>query len=268
MGKKEQYLGYGALAATTEGGYVGAIEGAAAGAMDMIRSAAATGFYGITLVMASGGLIKTLFSSTDSNADRLTTINDSPSYAQAFLCGDYYLPLNIQFSVNAQKVTANSQLVDGINIVERIAKGPKIINCHFLVERAPVDDELKHFNPITPYAISTTYRQVESAPLYVRKQKLPGNKDIRRADYNITPLNTLTEMLNDLYENDDVFLVNNPVLNNELNVQYVYLQNYSITPQVGSTLFMVSMTMQEVNISDSVLMETAKSDSNTSGEIG
>lgn len=258
--EKQQFLGYGALASTTAGGYVEATSALVGGAVQLARSVVAEGFRGVTLALSSAGLVKTIFDGKIGlNKDRLDTDNAAPSAAQIFACGDYYLPLNLQFSVNAQKITAHSQLVDGINIIERIAKGPKTISCNFVVERTPVATE---FEKSGVYASA---RVVESAPLYVRKMNSSG--DLKRAASNVTPINKLTELLQSIYENDDVFLVQNPVLNEELGVKYVYLQNYSITPQVGSTLFMVSMTMQEVNIADSILYKTAVN-AIRSGEIG
>lgn len=237
-------------------------------AREASKQATVQGMRMIKLTLSSVGLVMSMIRGGKMNpeTDRIGILEDpdDPENAQAFLCGDYFLPLNIQFSVNASKVTANSQLVDGINIIERIAKAPKIINCNFLVERAKSTAHgLGNFYLVDALTLNS--------PFTIRKAKLGANyynDYIPRSGKvpSVSKVQNLSEILSALYENEDVFEIKNYVLNNELGVSHVFLQNYSITPQAGSTMFMVSMTMQEVNIKDSVI-EISRAETLLTGEI-
>lgn len=165
---------------------------------------------------------------------------DTPVFDNVFSCGDYWLPLSLQFSVNASKVLDNCQLVDGPNITQRVTRSPKTVNVSFALERK------QERTPDTSYveAMSIRYARAES--------------EEKRAVYK------LTKFLMDLFENNDVFAVENPVLNDEIGMSWAVMTSYRFAPSIGSTFGSVSFTLQEVNVSDPLLYQ---SDIDTSGGI-
>lgn len=165
---------------------------------------------------------------------------DTPAFDNVFSCGDYWLPLSLQFSVNASKVLDNCQLVDGPNITQRVTRSPKTVNVSFALERK------QERTPGTSYVEATSLR-------YARAES-----EEKRAVYK------LTKFLMDLFENNDVFAVENPVLNDEIGMSWAVMTSYRFAPGIGSTFGSVSFTLQEVNVSDPLLYQ---SDIDTSGGI-
>lgn len=163
-------------------------------------------------------------------------IND-PINDCVFACGDYYAPLNINFSGTASKIIAQSQLVDGINIVERIANAPQTINVSFVIERLQKDGDFA------------------DKSVNLTKKVNTGEQSIYR----------LTSFLRDLYYNDEVFQVENPILNNELGISYAFIKSFNFTPEQGSTFMYVAFDLQEVNISDSLLYVNSEDIENQGG---
>lgn len=151
---------------------------------------------------------------------------NDPILDGVLVCGNYYLPLNIDFQLRKQKKMAESQLVDGINIIERVYKGPAQINVRFDLERRQE---------------SQTGRP---DPLVLRNRT--GNGDP-------TPIYRLRGFFQELYDNDEVFQIENKVLNDEYGISWVVMANFDIAPQRGSTLIRISMLLQEVNITDPLL---------------
>lgn len=161
--------------------------------------------------------------------DALAGLTDDPIADAIFLCGDYYAPLSLNFSVSARKVTDESQLVDGINITQRVAKGPRQVSVSFQIERLETDND--RIEDVS----ATTLRhkgQNGAAP---------------------TPVYKLTQFLGELYENDEVFAIQNTVLNYELGISWAFIRDYRFTPMQGSTFGAISMTLQEVNVYDPLL---------------
>lgn len=157
---------------------------------------------------------------------------DTPAFDNVFSCGDYWLPLSLQFSVNASKVLDNCQLVDGPNITQRVTRSPKTVNVSFALERK------QERTPGTSYIEATSIR-------YSRSES-----EEARAVYK------LTKFLMDLYENSDVFSVENPVLNDEIGISWAVMTSYRFAPSIGSTFGFVSFTLQEVNVSDPLLYQS------------
>lgn len=216
---------------------------------DVARDVVRDGLCLMKFTLSEAGLYKTAWKSQKINGEMLDTKNNAPETAQIFACGDYFLPLSLRFSLSAEKRVAESQLVDGIAIYECINKASKVVTCTFEVERA---------EPNT----STLQTDAQNAVTHIMRAK-PNSRNLLRTDVERTAMLSLTKFLGDLYENNDVFEVVNPVLNNELGINHAFLRRYSITPQVGSTFFQVSMTLQEVNVNDSIIWATDED----SGEI-
>lgn len=160
-------------------------------------------------------------------SDALSGLTDDPIADAIFVCGDYYAPLSLNFSVSAQKITDESQLVDGINIVQRMAKGPKVVSVSFNIQRREAQ-EVEDMSATT-----------------IRRRNARGGDP--------TPVYKLTRFLDELYENDEVFAIENTVLNNEIGIGWAFIKSYRFSPMQGDTFGSINLVLQEVNIADPLL---------------
>lgn len=160
-------------------------------------------------------------------SDALSGLTDDPIADAIFVCGDYYAPLSLNFSVSAQKITDESQLVDGINIVQRVAKGPKVVSVSFNIQRREAQ-EVEDMSATT-----------------IRRRNARGGDP--------TPVYKLTRFLDELYENDEVFAIENTVLNNEIGIGWAFIKSYRFSPMQGDTFGSINLVLQEVNIADPLL---------------
>lgn len=160
-------------------------------------------------------------------SDALSGLTDDPIADAIFVCGDYYAPLSLNFSVSAQKITDESQLVDGINIVQRVAKGPKVVSVSFNIQRREAQ-EVEDMSATT-----------------IRRRNARGGEP--------TPVYKLTRFLDELYENDEVFAIENTVLNDEIGIGWAFIKSYRFSPMQGDTFGSINLVLQEVNIADPLL---------------
>lgn len=160
-------------------------------------------------------------------SDALSGLTDDPIADAIFVCGDYYAPLSLNFSVSAQKITDESQLVDGINIVQRVAKGPKVVSVSFNIQRREAQ-EVEDMSATT-----------------IRRRNARGGDP--------TPVYKLTRFLDELYENDEVFAIENMVLNDEIGIGWAFIKSYRFSPMQGDTFGSINLVLQEVNIADPLL---------------
>lgn len=160
-------------------------------------------------------------------SDALSGLTDDPIADAIFVCGDYYAPLSLNFSVSAQKITDESQLVDGINIVQRVAKGPKEVSVSFNIQRREAQ-EVEDMSATT-----------------IRRRNARGGDP--------TPVYKLTRFLDELYENDEVFAIENTVLNDEIGIGWAFIKSYRFSPMQGDTFGSINLVLQEVNIADPLL---------------
>lgn len=160
-------------------------------------------------------------------SDALSGLTDDPIADAIFVCGDYYAPLSLNFSVSAQKITDESQLVDGINIVQQVAKGPKVVSVSFNIQRREAQ-EVEDMSATT-----------------IRRRNARGRDP--------TPVYKLTRFLDELYENDEVFAIENTVLNDEIGIGWAFIKSYRFSPMQGDTFGSINLVLQEVNIADPLL---------------
>lgn len=160
-------------------------------------------------------------------SDALSGLTDDPIADAIFVCGDYYAPLSLNFSVSAQKITDESQLVDGINIVQRVAKGPKVVSVSFNIQRREAQ-EVEDMSATT-----------------IRRRNARGGDP--------TPVYKLTRFLDELYDNDEVFAIENTVLNDEIGIGWAFIKSYRFSPMQGDTFGSINLVLQEVNIADPLL---------------
>ena len=159
--------------------------------------------------------------------DALFGLTDDPIADAIFVCGDYYAPLSLNFSVSAQKITDESQLADGINIVQRVAKGPKVVSVSFNIQRLKAQEG------------------EDMSATTIRRRNARGGDP--------TPVYKLTLFLNELYENDEVFAIENTVLNDEIGIGWAFIKSYRFSPMQGDTFGSINLVLQEVNIADPLL---------------
>lgn len=159
--------------------------------------------------------------------DALFGLTDDPIADAIFVCGDYYAPLSLNFSVSAQKITDESQLVDGINIVQRVAKGPKVVSVSFNIQRLKAQEG------------------EDMSATTIRRRNARGGDP--------TPVYKLTRFLDELYENDEVFAIENTVLNDEIGIGWAFIKSYRFSPMQGDTFGSINLVLQEVNIADPLL---------------
>lgn len=160
-------------------------------------------------------------------SDALSGLTDDPIADAIFVCGDYYAPLSLNFSVSAQKITDESQLVDGINIVQRVAKGPKVVSVSFNIQRRKAQ------------------KVEDMSATTIRRRNARGGDP--------TPVYKLTRFLDELYENDEVFAIENTVLNDEIGIGWAFIKSYRFSPMQGDTFGSINLVLQEVNIADPLL---------------
>jgi hypothetical protein len=130
--------------------------------------------------------------------------------------GDYYLPVSQTYTLQASKRTNVSSLVDGIDIIQQVRKEAKTIDCSV--------------------KISLNEKQT--------------NLQLMDANKEVTYLN---QLLFDLYDTDTVFFIDNEMLNNTFQMQYVFMSKYRFIPKVGSRLYTFEFSLMEVKYGENVL---------------
>lgn len=83
--------------------------------------------------------------------------------------------------------------------------------------------------------------------------------------YQIVELGTY---LGKLYENADVFAVENKTINNDLLVQWVFMESYTFTVNPGSTVVDIDMKLREINMDENAIVFTDQSTVNSSSSAG
>lgn len=203
---------------------------------------------GVKLSLSAVGMGRSLFvGGSKSGVDDPSGISGEPTQSASsqpfdrydsdkdfyFRCGDYYMPLSLRFTLRAQKNLVESQLIDGAYIIERVSKAPKTIDVTIRLQRK-VDEE-----PTALHIVNDENR------------------------YN--PVADISSMIQDLYEKQDVFTVENPILNGELGVTHVIMREFSITPGEGTTLMTLQMSFTEIDIKANIINNEGSNSEN--GEI-
>ena len=178
-----------------------------------------------------------------------------------FKTGDYFLPLSITYSVEAGKNAATSKLVDGVEIVQMINKRPKVISLHIRIERDPV--RLKNETMANNMAIVSSQPKRYNSVL--ASSSSPTMEEDMAPVYQIVELGTY---LGKLYENADVFAVENKTINNDLLVQWVFMESYTFTVNPGSTVVDIDMKLREINMDENAIVFTDQSTVNSSSSAG
>ncbi len=134
--------------------------------------------------------------------------------------GEYFMPLSQTYSVRARKTLNTSGLVDGIDIIQQTRKEAKTIDCTLKIS---VNENQERLQLI--------------------------HEDVEE----VKKIAALQEFLEDLYEDDVVFAVDNETLNDTIKVEYVIMSSYRFTPRAGSKVYIFEFSLTEVKFGDNVL---------------
>lgn len=149
-------------------------------------------------------------------------------YERQNLCslrlGDYWMPMSQSFTLRAKKRLNVSSLVDGIDIIQQTRKEAKTIDCQLRI----------------------TLR--ENQPnLEVQNDTVAAREDMVRS------LTVFSRMLQELYENDAVFKIENQVINDTFGVSYAIISEYEFRPKLRSSVFDFNLSLTEVKYGDNVI---------------
>lgn len=158
-----------------------------------------------------------------------------------FRCGDYFLPINLTYKVKAEKNDSTSQLIDGAEIVQILNFKPLVVDVQLRIERdmSRIDTH--------PSASNMAFVDALSYEAY-RDQNLEGTDPATMA------ISDLGVALRNLYHTQDVFKIENKVLNNDLGLDWVYMKNYEYSPNAGSTIVDINMTLREINMTENAIV--------------
>lgn len=128
---------------------------------------------------------------------------------------DYFMPLSQTFDLKAKKRLNVSSLVDGIDIIQQTRKESKTLNVRLRLTLRPGQSNLHIVN-------------VENE------------------------MQTLSDVLSDLYESDQIFSVNGDMINNTCGVTHVIMEEYELTMRTGM-MYNLNMKLREVIYADNVV---------------
>lgn len=132
--------------------------------------------------------------------------------------GEYFMPLSQTFTLRAKKRLNTSSLVDGIDIIQQTRKESKTIDC---VLRITLRDTQENLHIVEDDAQASIIQ--------------------------------LAQFLNEFYEADAVFEINNDFINNTFNVTHVFMSEYKFSPQVGRNSFTFEFSLTEIIYGENVL---------------
>lgn len=138
--------------------------------------------------------------------------------------GNYFMSLSMDMTVRASKTLPSSRLIDGPTIYEKVYNDPKTIDLTVRLER--------HVDTQNVTNLHIGY----------------GN-DAQIAN----PVQDLSALFRDLYENADVFIISNPIINREMGVTHVIMKEFTIRPNTGTTLLNMDMSLVEVDINTNII---------------
>lgn len=151
--------------------------------------------------------------------------------------GDYFMPLSQTFVLRAKKRLNVSSLVDGIDIIQQTRKEAKTIECTLrltLRDNQPdltiqrFDNGIAPKNTVSPLDPVATTNATEA-------------------------IQTLSRFLQEFYERDRVFEIENEMINNTFRVRHVILSDYRFTPKTGAGTFIFEFSLTEVIYGNDIL---------------
>lgn len=147
--------------------------------------------------------------------------------------GDYFLPLSQSYTLRAKKRLNIASMVDGIDIIQQTRKEAKTIDC----------------------SLRLTLRDNQPNLELVKGSQVGQTASYALADTNeaYRAMQTFGEFLQDFYEKDAIFAINNSTINNTFGVSYVFISEYTFRPLVGKGTFQFDFSLTEVAFGDDIL---------------
>lgn len=170
-------------------------------------------------------------------------------YDYVFRIGEYFAPINIKYTLKAEKNISASQLVDGPEIIEFVNRKPKIIDIEFQIRPNLSNDP--------------TISRSESLASFVEGTVgLNGDEDV--FEYELI---SLRAVLNALWLDNEVFTIEHAALNNIYDVRWVFMEDFEVRPNRGNVLVDFRMRLREVNMDENAIVfgNTYVDNSSTAG---
>ena len=175
-----------------------------------------------------------------------------------FRCGDYFLPINLTYEVEGEKNDSTSQLVDGAEILQVLNYKPMVVTVRLRIERnlSRVDTDASASNLSMLDALS---------------YEAYADQGLDNTDPAAMAIADLGVALRSLWQGQDVFKIENKVLNNDLGLEWAYMKRFKYTPNPGSTIVDVSMTLHQINMDENAIVftqETVNTTNPAGGAVG
>lgn len=163
-----------------------------------------------------------------------------------FRAGNFFLPLSFSYDLKAGKQYSTSQLVDGPEIIQQVYKRPKEVTVRIKVER----DNAR----LADISTASNMAFLEATTVMSQGDDLDDPQIQNESNQPNLDLIGLGVVLNELYETNDVFQVENRVLNNDYMVDWVYLTGYDISTEVGSSITTLTLNMRSIDINENAII--------------
>ncbi|NLV87537.1 MAG: hypothetical protein GX025_10050 [Clostridiales bacterium] len=148
--------------------------------------------------------------------------------------GEYFLPLSQTFTLRAKKKLNISSLVDGIDIIQETRKESKTIDCTLRIGLRGVKARNE---------TGEGYRFFHPGSVQDNLQIVDTNLEMQH----------LSQFLDDLYESDAVFTIDNDMINNTFRVEHVIMTDYKFIPRAGMGTYTFEFSLTEVKYDENVL---------------
>lgn len=168
-------------------------------------------------------------------------------YLYSVRLGDYYLPVSQNFSLRAKKRLNISSLVDGVDIIQQTRKEAKTIDCSIRVT-------LRNNQPnLTVISEEKRVSAIADSALDEFDERAEFHEDMEQSTELSESLTTFAQMLEELYEQDAVFKIENQMINDVFGVNYAIISEYTFRPKVGYGTFEFNFTLTEVSYGENVI---------------
>lgn len=166
------------------------------------------------------GMADTLKQSSDYKTAIQSVDRQDVQREYVFRCGDYFLPINLTYEVEGEKNDSTSQLVDGAEILQVLNYKPMVVTVRLRIERnlSRVDTDASASNLSMLDALS---------------YEAYADQGLDNTDPAAMAIADLGVALRSLWQGQDVFKIENKVLNNDLGLEWVYMKRFKYTPNPG-----------------------------------
>ena len=136
--------------------------------------------------------------------------------------GEYFLPTSQTYTLRAKKRINVSSLVDGPDIIQQTRKEAKTLDCTMRLTLRP------------------------------RPDGKPYQDDLRIVDAD-NEVRSITEFLQDLYESDKIFEIQNDDINNTFGITHGFISEYRFIPRTGMGTYNIEFSITEADFDENVL---------------